>query len=153
MNIASRLYEQDLYAWTKQQVELLETNRLSELDTTSLIEELYDMSGSTRRELVNRLGVLLAHLLKWYYQPEHRSASWSGTVKEQRRKLQRLLKENPSIKALALEKVQDAYGDALTLVEKDTGLDENHFPEICPFSLEQALSNEYWPCEIIKVRG
>lgn len=35
-----------------------------------LIEELEDiMGGSERSELENRLIVLLAHLLKWQYQP------------------------------------------------------------------------------------
>lgn len=145
MHHSYKLYEQDLYAWTKQQIDLLKMHRFNELDVTSLIEELDDVSGSTRRELVNRLGVLLAHLLKWHYQPQQRSASWRGTIKEQRRKLHRLVQENPSIKPLIAEKIQDAYGDALTLVEKDTGLDETHFPELCPFTSLEALNNEYWP--------
>lgn len=147
MKNVSELHDKDFYAWTRQQVELLQMQRLGELDVAYLIEELDDMSGSTRRELMHRLGVLIAHLLKWCYQPAHRSASWRGTVKEQRRKLQRLLQENPSLKPLVPTKLQDAYGDALTLVEKDTGLDEEHFPETCPFNLEQVLNGEYWPNE------
>lgn len=145
MHHTYKLYEQDLYAWTKQQIDLLKMHRFNELDVTSLIEELDDVSGSTRRELVNRLGILLAHLLKWHYQPQQRSASWRGTIKEQRRKLHRLVQENPSIKPLIAEKIQDAYGDALTLVEKDTGLDETNFPQLCPFTSLETLNNEYWP--------
>lgn len=141
----TKLHDRDYHAWTRQQIDLLKMNRLTELDVEYLVEELDDMGGSTRRELVNRLGVLLAHLLKWRYQAAQRSSSWRGTIKEQRRKLDRLLRENPSLRPLTPEKIQDAYGDALALVEKETGLDERHFPADCPFTLEQALDSEYWP--------
>jgi len=144
MTIAT-LHDRDYHAWTQQQIDLLKARRLTDLDLESLVEELDDMGGSARRELVNRLGILLAHLLKWRYQATRRLSSWSGTIKEQRRKLDRLLRENPSLKPLAPDRLQDAYGDALALVEKETGLDERHFPADCPFTLEQTLDREYWP--------
>ncbi|MGH8555990.1 MAG: DUF29 domain-containing protein, partial [Methylococcales bacterium] len=53
------------------------------------------MGASERRELINRLAVLSAHLLKWQYQPSFRGRSWQITIKEQRRQLQRLLNDNP----------------------------------------------------------
>ncbi len=138
------LHEQDFHLWAQQQANLLRTGRLHELDVDDLIEELEEMSGSHRRELINRLGVLIAHLLKWQFQPENRSSSWKGTIKEQRRKLNRLLRENPSLKNISPDKLHDAYGDALAIVEKDTGLNETYFPNNCPFSIQQILDENYW---------
>ena len=37
------------------------------------------MGRSEKRELVNRLAVLLMHLLKWRYQPNLRGKSWRLT--------------------------------------------------------------------------
>jgi transposase-like protein len=57
---------------------------LNEIDTAHLIEELEDMGKRDKRELKNRLEVLIMHLLKWQYQAEQRSTSWKSTIKEQR---------------------------------------------------------------------
>jgi hypothetical protein len=57
-------YEQDFYAWTQQQVELLRSGHFHELDIENLIEEIESLGKQQRQELRNRLGVLLGHLLK-----------------------------------------------------------------------------------------
>lgn len=62
-------HETDFYTWTQEQAALLRAGRLAELDTTNLIEEIEDMGRGERRELEYRLSLLLAHLLKWLYQP------------------------------------------------------------------------------------
>lgn len=138
-------YEQDFYRWTRHQADLIRNGRLEALDLEHIAEELEDMGISSKRDLVNRLGVLLAHLLKWRYQPQQRSSSWTGTIKEQRRKLLRLLQQNPCLRNEPAERLEDAYGDALAQVERDTGLDESHFSEACPFTPEQALDQGFWP--------
>ncbi|MGA7952859.1 MAG: DUF29 domain-containing protein, partial [Gloeobacterales cyanobacterium] len=67
------LYDQDFYAWTQQQVELLKTGQWKQVDIENLIEEIESLGKQQRQELRNRLEVLLGHLLKWRYQPEDRS--------------------------------------------------------------------------------
>ncbi|MGH8654156.1 MAG: DUF29 domain-containing protein, partial [Gammaproteobacteria bacterium] len=94
MSISS-LHNVDFYAWTEQQANLLKSGKLADVDLEYLIEELNSMGASERRELINRLAVLSAHLLKWQYQPSFRGRSWQITIKEQRRQLQRLLNDNP----------------------------------------------------------
>ena len=47
---------------------------LSETDIAHIAEEIESMGDAEKRELVNRLTVLLLHLLKWRYQPTRRSA-------------------------------------------------------------------------------
>jgi hypothetical protein len=141
----SVLYEQDFYAWTQQQVNLLKSGHLADVDFKHLIEEIDSMGASERRELINRLAVLLAHILKWHYQPSFRGRSWQLTIKEQRRQLQRLLKDNPSLHARLDEFIVDAYEDAILLAAKETGMEESAFPAQCTYTQENLLNLEFYP--------
>jgi Domain of unknown function DUF29 len=128
------LYDQDFYAWTQQQAELLRSGKLDGLDIDNLVEEIESLGRQERQELRNRLGMLLGHLLKWRYQPEARSRSWTGTIREQRYRIDRLLKENPSLKPYLPEAITLAFPLALALVEQETPLDLAQIPQECPFS-------------------
>jgi hypothetical protein len=136
------IYKTDFYAWTQQQAALLKAGKLAEIDIEHLIGEIESMGASERRELINRLAVLLAHLLKWEFQPNFRGRSWQLTIKEQRRQLQRLLNDNPSLKARLDEFIPDAYGDALILAARETGLDESVFPAKCPYTLDSIMHQQ-----------
>lgn len=133
-------YDSDFYGWTQEQADLLRSGRLTELDTQNLLEEIEAMGRSERRELESRLQVLFMHLLKWEHQPSHRGKSWQLTIEEQRRKVSRVLSDNPSLKSKLPELMASAYGDAVIGAERETGLERSAFPESCPWTLEQALS-------------
>ncbi|MEO7494368.1 MAG: DUF29 domain-containing protein [Massilia sp.] len=74
------LYEADFVLWVEEQARLLRAQQFSSLDLPNLIEEIEAMARSDRRELRNRLAVLLAHLLKCQYQAEKKSSGWLGTM-------------------------------------------------------------------------
>ena len=133
------LYDQDFYGWTQHQAKLLRSGQLRELDIENLIEEIEALGRQERRELHNRLGSLLGHLLKWHYQPEARSKSWVYTIKEQRQGIQRHLKENPSLKPYLSEAIEIGYEKGLNLVGRDIPLDPEQLPPACPFSEAQIL--------------
>lgn len=143
MNVT--LHDRDFYAWTQQQAQLLRAGRLDEADLENLIEEIEMMGASERRELVNRLAGLLAHLLKWQHQPNLRGRRWQLTIKEQRRQLERHLRDNPSLAYRLAEFVADAYVDAVLLAARETGLEENAFPATCPYSETEILSPDFLP--------
>ena len=143
--MTTTLHNTDFYAWTQQQIRLLKSNCWHELDVSGLIEEIESMGASERRELINRLAVLMAHLLKWQHQPTFQGRSWQLTIKEQRRQLQRLLKDNPSLQGRLSEFRVEAYGDALLLAAKETGLDESVFPEQCPYGEDDVLNDKFYP--------
>jgi hypothetical protein len=128
------LYEQDFYAWTQQQVELLRSGHLQALDIENLIEEIESLGKQQRQELRNRLGILLGHLLKWHFQPAARSRSWWGTIREQRREIQELLEDNPSLKPYLDEATTRGYQKGLDLVIKETFIPIDSLSQICPFS-------------------
>ena len=147
MSTEPDLYEQDFYAWTQEQATKLRSSELATLDLEHLAEEIESMGRSERREFLNRLAVLLAHLLKWRYQPERRGSgkSWRATIKEQRRQVRRVLKDSPSLHHGLENNFAEAYGDAIQKVVRETPLEETDLPEECPFTLEQVLDTEYWP--------
>ena len=68
-------YEDDVYLWLYEQIELLRQKRIQEVDLPNLIEELEDMGSEKLRALESAYRLLLAHLLKWKYQPQKRSTS------------------------------------------------------------------------------
>ncbi|MBK1722725.1 DUF29 domain-containing protein [Thiocystis violacea] len=141
------LYEQDFYAWSNEQVSLLRAGKLGEADIANIIEEIESMGRSERRELVNRLVVLLLHLLKWRFQPALRGNSWRLSIKEQRIRLASHLADNPSLKSKLDEAILQAYRLAAIEAERETGLSESSFPSDCPFSFEQLMDDSFWPAQ------
>ncbi|MEH1782349.1 MAG: DUF29 domain-containing protein [Nostoc sp.] len=141
----SHLYETDFYDWTQKQVSLLKTQQWEQLDTVNLIEEIETLGRKERQELRNRLGVLLGHLLKWQFQPEKRSNSWLGTIREQRVQIKLLLQDSPSLKSYLDEVFFSVYELGLALAIRETELGENVFPEICPYTLDQTLNPKFLP--------
>ena len=138
-------YSKDFYAWAIHNAKLLREGRLSEVDMEHVAEEIESMGKRERRELINRLAVLIAHLLKWKYQPGRQGNSWKYTIKEQRIKLSQLLDESPSLKHELEEKIEEAYEQAVVVALRQTGLEEGVFPEACPFSLKQVLDQAFLP--------
>lgn len=143
--MTTTLYETDFYAWTQHQAALLRAEEFSEVDWHNLIEEIETLGRSDKRELSNRLEVLLMHLLKWQYQARKRSKSWRVTIAEQRRRLRGLLAESPSLRAQLDVFVLIAYPDAIQAATIETGLPEQTFPAQCPWSSVQIMDETFWP--------
>ena len=138
-------YEQDFYAWTQEQAKLLRSGKFSEMDIENVAEELESMGRSDKREIDARLEVLLMHLLKWQIQVLHRSPGWSGTIREQRRRITKLLRESPSLRPAVPPLIPDAYTEARDKAAQETGLAEAMFPVECPFTPEQILAEDFLP--------
>jgi hypothetical protein len=103
------------------------------------------MGKSEKRELINRLALLLMHLLKWQYQPIRRSRSWQLTIKEQRIKLAQLLTSSPSLKHDINSTLDAAYEQAVVMAEIETALEESVFPAKNSFTFEQCLNKDFFP--------
>ena len=138
-------HDRDFYGWAMETAAAIRSGRVDAVDWLAIAEEIEDMGRTERRALSSRLEVLQAHLLKWRYQPERRTRSWSGTIKEQRRRTAQLLRDNPGLKSEIGALMADAYQTARALAERDTGMDESAFPVAAPWSLQQVLDEGYWP--------
>jgi hypothetical protein len=138
-------YDEDFFAWTAEQAQFLRAGEFSRLDIGNLAEELESMGRSDKRALDSRLTVLLVHLLKWKVQELHRSRSWSGTIREQRRQIEKLLRESPSLRPVIDQLLAEAYAEARDKAADETGLAETMFPLQCPFSIDDILSPTFLP--------
>ena len=137
----SALYEQDETAWLEIMAKLCARKQYAELDHKHLSEYLSDMAKRDRREVTSRLVVLLSHLLKWQFQPEGQSASWRGTIREQRLQLQLLL-ESATLKKHADAVLTDAYVKARKHAADETGVKLSRFPKECAWDVDDLLSDD-----------
>lgn len=138
-------YEEDFFAWSQEQADLLRAGHYGDIDVDHLVEELESMGARERRELTSRFKVLLAHLLKWQFQPHLRSRSWQATIKEQRLSIQDLLDDNPSLRGDLDQQTAKAYRLGRLLAVKETNLDESTFPEFCPYSRDEIDDERFYP--------
>lgn len=138
------LYETDVVAWAEEQAALLRSGQLSAIDASNIAEEIEDVGKNEQRALASRLAVLVAHLLKWQFQPDLRSKSWQSTIREQRSAIARKLRASPSLHhTLADEEWlkavwQHAVADAAT----ETGLD---FPDYAIWPTSRVLDPNFFP--------
>ncbi|ATQ73463.1 hypothetical protein CR152_02245 [Massilia violaceinigra] len=141
----ANLYDEDVLAWSIKQAALLRERRWSALDIENLAEEIEDVGNSVRRELGSRMAVLIAHLLKWQFQPQLRSKSWLKTMQVQRASIARKLGKVPSLKSALTDNDgrQEVWDDALVLALKETGLHE--FPDTPIWTSAQILDPAFLP--------
>jgi hypothetical protein len=140
-NVLPDLYLSDETAWLETMAQLVREGRYGELDYPNLGEYLDDMARRDRREVLSRLGTLIAHLLKWQYQPDRRSGSWKATIEVQRQELNELL-ESGVLRNHAMEVLAKAYANGVRQAVAETGLEETTFPTEVPYSLENLLSED-----------
>ena len=139
------LYEADFHAWAVDQAEKLRRGDLRSLDLAHLTEEIESLGRSERRELQSRLAQLLMHLLKWEHQALIRSRSWKDTIREQRRRLDFLLADMPSLRPKVEGALPGAYSDARLMAERETGLPISTFPLDCPYRAAEVLDDTWLP--------
>lgn len=133
------LYEQDETAWLEAMAALAEQGRVADMDFAHLSEYLADMARRDRREVFSRLVTLITHLLKWERQPDRRTGSWRGTIREQRRELRKDL-ESGTLRNHAESVLDQAYEDARGQAADETELPIDSFPSERPWSLDDMLS-------------
>lgn len=138
-------YDADLYAWCNEQAALLRERNFSALDIENIAEEIESLGRSEKRELENRLIILLLHLLKWQYQFGYQSRSWELSIKDQRQKLARHLQENPSLKSKLPEILAHAYDHAVNEAHRETSIAKYTFPRTCPYTYDQMTDDGFWP--------
>jgi hypothetical protein len=126
------LYDTDFFEWTQEQARLLRERRWNDLDLENLIDEVESVGASEKREIRNRLKVLLAHLLKWKFRPRFRGPSWRRTIREQREQLAAIVEASPSLADYRRVMIGSAYTGATLDAANETGMAIGLFPDECP---------------------
>ena len=145
---SSDLYEQDLYAWSEAQADLLRRRRFAELDLEHVVEEIEDVGGSLYREVRSRIRTIMEHLLKL----EHAAvteprAGWERTIRTQRADLAEDL--TPAVRprierglARFYEAARIEAAAALRAHGEHAGADA--LPTTCPYTLDQ-ITGDWLP--------
>lgn len=139
------IYETDYDSWLASQIQLLQQGKWDDLDIPHLVEELEGLNKSNKREMYSYLVALLAHLLKWQYQPLKRKGSWDASIANSRNGIERVLKDQPSLKNYWGEILELAYTEAKKWATKETKLDIKLFPDKCPYQVEQLQDKDWLP--------
>jgi DNA-binding transcriptional regulator YdaS (Cro superfamily) len=138
-------YDHDYYAWLTRQAALLADRRFADIDLGNLIDEIQDLARSEKREIENRLNLLLLHLLKWAHQPAQRSGGWASTIIEQRARLLKRIQESPSLRTYPGEVLDEEYAIAREKASAETGLRAGTFAKTCPYTIDQVLDPDFLP--------
>ena len=144
---ASR-YDDDFYAWTQEQAELLRrlpavSNRL---DSLLIAEEIEDLGRSELRTVQSLCEHIIEHLLKLEFSGlDEPAGHWRDEIVEWRLQLEKTL--TPSIEAKL--DLPSRYRSALRLLrrlERDLPELMHSIPSHCPYSLDQIIGvgDEDW---------
>lgn len=139
MTAQKSLYESDFYAWCNKQANFLRQNELCNLDLLNLTEEIESMGRREKSELINRLSIAIAHILKCIYQPERLSKSWIYTIDEQFDKIKYLIEDNPTLKPLLEQCKEKAYKYSRLQAARETGINIENFPEKLTEEINQII--------------
>ena len=143
-------YEDDFVAWLEDQAQHARRGEIDALDLENIAEELEGMARSDRREIRNRLTVLLTHLLKYVAQPRRRSSGCLGTIGEQRMPINSIIEDSPSLRSYPSEVLDQYYAAARAQASTETKLQESTFPETCPFNIDEVLDIGWLPSDRAK---
>jgi hypothetical protein len=138
-------YGDDFIRWLESQAAFLRAGRLELLDSENLIDELISMANRDRRELNHRIELLIVHLLKCQFQPDHKSHSWEHTIYEQRSQIRLIIEDSPSLRNTLRERLEAHYPHALRQAARETRLPATQFPSRSPYTIEQLLDEDFLP--------
>jgi len=144
-------YDDDFYAWTKYQADVLRTLRTDDnrFDRDNVVEEIEDLGKSYRDAVRSQVRRILEHLLKLSHSPAtDPRPDWMTSVAEARDSLKDQL--TPTLRRDLETMLERFYRDArrravLGLArygEKDAA---GALPETCPYTLDDILRDDWYP--------
>ena len=158
----SDLYKNDYRQWLHSQQVLLKARRFDDLDLDNLLDAMEYHMGDIKHALESHLVILILHLLKHQHQtcvinPQRRESqefrSWFDSIDNARTDIRRLMRKNPSLKSHTTDAIADGYPDAKKSAIKQMNkylpkaqhLDKNSFPDTCPWTFEQIMTEDWLP--------
>ena len=144
-------YEDDFYAWTQYQAEVLRSLRVSDnrFDREHVAEEIEDLGKSERDAVRSQIRKIIEHLLKLAYSPaEQPRFDWMETIVDARQSL--FDKLTPTLQRdieAALEKLYaDAHQRAVLGLRKYGELRAaERLPATCPYSWDEISQHDWYP--------
>jgi hypothetical protein len=144
-------YEDDFYAWTQYQAEVLRTLRTRDnrFDREHLAEEIEDLGKSERDAVRSQVRRILLHLLKLAFSPARDPRSdWMDSIDDARAEIEDKLTSTlrrdieevlPQLYTRTLKRVAR---DLEKYAERDAA---SSLPAECPYTLAQILAEDWYP--------
>ena len=142
------LHDQDFYAWSKGQADLLRAGRFAELDLAHLIEEIDDLGESLKRSVRSRIRTTMEHFLKLEHSPaQEPRGGWYDTILGQRSDL--LDELTPSLRREVESALPALYerarqNAATSLRKHGEHAAADALPTTCPYTLDQ-IAGDWLP--------
>lgn len=149
MDGVTDLYDRDFVAWTEAQAARLRAAGAArvnaDVDWENVAEEIESLGRSDARQVRSRMTTIVEHLAKLRYSPAvEPRAGWRTTVRRERRLVEDLLAESPSLRArlpdllaLAARRGADDAAEAL----RDRGEPEPAGDEVASWSVDRVLGD------------
>lgn len=117
----AQLYEEDFVRWTEVQAKALRDAARAganlPLDWENLAEEVGDLGISQRNALRSRIATIIEHLMKLELSPaQEPRRGWAETVVRTRLRIERLLKDSPSLRREVPQIIADETVQVVKLV-------------------------------------
>jgi hypothetical protein len=144
-------YDDDFYAWTQYQAEVLRTLRTRDnrFDREHLAEEVQDLGNSYRDAVRSQVRRILLHFLKLAHSPARDPrADWMDSIDDARAEIEDKL--TASLRRDVEEMLPRLYARTLKRVVRDLqrhGEDEaaRSLPAQCPYTIEQIIAEDWYP--------
>jgi uncharacterized protein DUF29 len=144
-------YEDDFYAWTQHQAEVLRTMPVADnrFDREHVAEEIEDLGKNERDAVRSQIRRIIELLLKLAYSPaEQPRVSWMETIDDAREilsdKLTATLRRDAEdgLEKLYAEGRRRAARGLLRHGEADVA---DSLPQLCPYSLDEICQEDWYP--------
>lgn len=151
-------YDDDFYAWTQYQADVLRTTRRADnrLDREHLAEEIEDLGKSERNAVRSQIVRIVEHLLKLQNSPAIDPRSdWQASIIEARQALADSITATLRRDAEAALPLLYARGRQLAGVRLrrfDESEAAGHLPAECPYTFEQICADGWYPTPPAGVR-
>ena len=144
-------YDDDFYAWTQYQAEVLRSMRTRDnrFDRENVAEEIEDLGKNLRDAVRSEVRRILEHFLKLAHSPAQQPRfDWMASVLEARSTLGD--KISPTLRRDAEIMLPRLYRDGRRLAELALrGYAENQaadaLPQQCPYSLDDIFREDWYP--------
>jgi hypothetical protein len=144
-------YEDDFYAWTQHQAEVLRSLQVSDnrFDREHVAEEIEDLGKSERDTVRSQIRRIIEHLLKLAHSPaDPPRFDWMETIDDARQTLSD--KISPTLRGDAEAVLDKLYAEARRRAarglrrygEADAA---EALPNSCPYSLDEICQEEWYP--------
>jgi hypothetical protein len=152
-------YDDDFYAWTQYQAEVLRTleTRDNRFDREHLAEEVEDLGKSYRDAVRSQVRRILLHFLKLAHSLSGDPRSdWMGSIIDARAEIGDKL--TPTLRRDVEEALPRLYANARKRAVVDLERYREHIaatslPPACPYTVEQILADDWYPNESVAAGG